>query len=171
MALSPLTKIFVAIFAQLTPDGDNSGGKIAEVSVDLGWSSGSGDNQADGVFHDSRTLIASATETIDLQTILDGNGNALGAAEIAALIIECPQSNQGDIQMDDSAATPWLAWLASSGATDDATLTLKPGVSQILVAPLDGSYPVSAGAKLINFVNLDGANPNTYTITAIVRQS
>lgn len=171
MALSPLTKILISVFAQLKPDGDEGGGKIAEVSIDVGWASGNGNNQANGLFgNDTRTLAASANEDIDFTTILDGNGNALNAEDIAALIIECPQSNQGDIQARDSSANPWTGWLASSGATDDATLTIKPGAAVVLVSPIAGSYPVNAGSRVLNFINLDGSNPNDYTITAVVRQ-
>ncbi len=171
MALAVPAQIGMNFRAQLAPDGDETGGKIGEVLVDLLFANGTGTNQGDGLFFDSRVLTSSSNEDIDLQTILDGNGNALGAAEIAILIIQTPSTNLGTIEMNDSAATPWVSFLTSSGATDDAELKFPPGVTMFLTAPVDGSYAVTAGNKIINFLNLDGSNSNTYLLAVIPRTS
>lgn len=171
MALSLPARISMNFLAQLAPNGDEGGGKIGEVLLDLLLSSGTGDNQGDGLFFDSRVLVAAANEDIDLQTILDGNSVALGAAEVAILIIQTPATNLGTIRMRDSAATPWLSFLSSGGATDDAQLDFPPGVTMLLAAPLDGTYAVAAGNKIINFINLDGVNSNTYLLAVIPRSA
>lgn len=171
MALAIPAQIRMEFFAQLAPNGDEEGGKIGRVLADLFFANGTGTNQGDGLFFDQRTLVASANEEIDLQLVTDGNNQALGAAEVAVMVIQTPSTNQGTIQWDDSAATPWIAFLSSSGATDDAQLAFPPGVTMFLTAPVDGTYAVAGGNKIINFLNLDGANSNTYTIAVIPRTS
>ena len=171
MALSPQTRIAVSLLAQLIPNGDEGGGKISQVGFDVTWASGTGTSQADDTYQDSRTLAASANEDIDLQTIVNGNGIALAAVEIAAIMIELPQANAGNLQLNDSATNPWLSWITSSGATDDATMILAPGSIHIMVAPIDGSYAVSGSNKVLNFLNLDGSNSNTYKLTLVTRSA
>ena len=171
MALAKPARVFASLDSQLLPNGDEGGGKTAEVLLDLLLANGTGDNQADGQLFDSRTLVASANEDIDLQLILDGNNLALAAAEVVILIIQTPATNLGTIRMRDSAATPWISFLSSSGATDDAQLDFPPGVTMLLAAPVDGTYAVAGGNKIINFINLDGVNSNTYIITVLPRTS
>ncbi|NRA03739.1 MAG: hypothetical protein HRU00_14165 [Myxococcales bacterium] len=171
MALSPQTRIALSLFAQLTPNGDEGGGKIAELDFDVVWASGTGTSQADDMYQDSRTLVASANEDIDLQTITNGNGVAMASAEVVAIAIETPQTNAGTIRLRDSATNPWISFLSSSGATDDAQLDFPPGATMVLAAPLDGSYAVAAGNKTLNFINLDGSNSNVYKLTLITRSA
>lgn len=171
MALALPSQIGVNFRAQLAPNGDEAGGKIGEILVDLLFANGVGANKADGLFFDSRVLVASANEDIDLQTILDGNGIALGAVEVAVLVIQTPATNEGTIQMRDSSANAWTAYLNASGATDDAQLDFPPGVTQILVATPAATYAVSGTDKVINFLNLDGSNSNTYLIAVLTRSA
>ncbi len=169
MSLNIPTQIGINFRAQLAPDGDGTGGAISSILVDLLFANGTGANQADGVFFDSRVLVASANEDIDLQLILDENKNALAAEQVAVLIIQTPATNLGTIQMNDSAATPWISYLSSSGATDDARLDFLPGTTQILVCTPAVAYDVGAGNKIINFINLDGVNSNTYLLAVLTR--
>jgi len=73
--------------------------------------------------------------------------------------------------MRDSAANAWTAYLNASGATDDAQLDFPPGVTQILVATPAATYAVSGTDKVINFLNLDGSNSNTYLIAVLTRSA
>lgn len=170
-ALSLPAQLGINFRAQLAPNGDEGGGKIAEILVDLLFANGIGANQADGVFFDSRVLVAAANEDIDLQLILDGNGVALGAAEVVVLIIQTPATNLGNIEMNDGAATPWVSWLNSSGGVDDAQLIFLPGTTNILVCSPAAAYAVAAGNKIINFLNLDGVNSNTYLLAILTRSA
>lgn len=171
MALSLPAQLGINFRAQLAPNGDEGGGKIAEILVDLLFANGTGANQADGVFFDSRDLVASANEDIDLQTILDGNNVALGAAEVVVLIIQTPATNLGNIQLNDTAANPWISWFASSGATDDAEMIFLPGTTNLLVCTPAAAYAVAGGNKTMNFLNLDGVNTNTYILALLTRSA
>ena len=171
MALATPTQFELIFQSQLAPDGDSTGGSVAQVLVDLFMANGVGANQADGLFHDSRDLVASANEDIDLQLIQDENKNALAALQVVLLIIQAPSTNQGTIRMRDSAATPWLSFLSSSGATDDAQADIIPGAFVVVGCPVAAAYAVAGGNKIINFINLDGANTNTYVLTILTRSA
>ena len=161
------TTISFHILAILAALGDLANGPKAEVELDELWGDGTGDNSAQSMFFDQRTLGNGANEDIDFATDLDGNGAALAFVEMRVLIIQCPRTNTAGIRISPSAADGWTAWFASSGATDDPRLTIAPGATQILVAPEDGSYAVGGANDSINVENLDGAASNVYTILAL----
>ncbi len=170
MALNIPTQIGINFRAQLAPNGDEGGGKIGEILVDLLLGNGVGANQADGMFFDERSLAGGANEDIDLQTIVDGNGVALGAAEIVVLIIQTPASNTGTIELNDSAANPWISWL-NSAVGQDATLDFLPGTTNVLVCTAAAAYAVAGGNKTMNFLNLEGGATNVYTLAILTRSA
>ena len=63
------------------------------------------------------------------------------------------------------------SFLSASGATDDAQLDFPPGTTMMLFNPIDAAYLVAGGNKIINFINLDGVNSNTYLIAALTRSA
>lgn len=172
MALQPGARVKLDIFAQLAALSGYKGGPYCDTpSVDQAFGSGSGSNQAENLHCSARNLAASTSETINLETIPNGNGVGLGAAEVVVFIIQAAVANTSNIRVDDSPATPWLALLSSSGATDDAQLDIAPGCTVALIAPPDGSYPVNAGSRSFDVTNLDGANAADYTLFVLTRDS
>ncbi len=171
MALRPGAFSAIDLFAQLTGLRDYGAGPSGEMKSKTRYASGTGDRQAENLFFDERTLVGGASETLDLTTILNGNDQALGAAEVAVFGIQTNATNPAGVRMDDSPANPWTAFLSSSGATDDAQLDFPPGVTMAFDAPLDGSYAVNAGSRAFQMTNLDGGTDAIYRIFILTRDS
>lgn len=153
------------VLSQLSPTGDKVGGALGETLIDERYASGTGDRQADADLFDVRTVVGLATDTLDLQTVNDSNGVALGAAEVVDFCITASESNTGNLRITPAAATPWNGLLGAAGEHD-----LKPGASLVLHSTQDGDYPISAGNKALEIENL-GAASAVYTIHVIVRRS
>lgn len=170
MAIHHLTTFLLRFFSQPTPPGDYDGGPTAEVGIDDAWPNGVATGQADKVWQDdSRSLAASASENIDLQTETDVYGTALGLVDVRMLIISTPTTNLGTIRMvvDLTDAAEWTAWIKSGGATDDAHMDFPPGTTVVLFNRVDNAFPVAAGDKTLEFLNLDGVNANVYSLTIV----
>jgi hypothetical protein len=154
------------VLSQLAPAGDHSGGAIGETTIDESYGSGTGDRQADAELYDVRSLAASGSETLNLQTILDANGVALGAAEVVDFVITADPANGDTLTIEPSAAEPWNDLLGAAGEH-----ALKPGASLVLHSTQDGDYPITAGNRQIDVTNDDGAAGASYTLHVIVRRS
>jgi hypothetical protein len=79
-------------------------GKFGKVAHDLAYSpviqlsDGSGLNQANKLFADSRTVGASATDSLDLSGALnDALGQSLVLTRVAAIMIKAAAANGGDL--------------------------------------------------------------------------
>lgn len=154
------------VLSQLAPAGDHSGGAIGETTIDESYGNGTGDRQADAELYDVRALAASGSETLNLQTILDANGVALGAAEVVALVIKAAETNGDTLTIEPSAAEPWNLLVGAAGAH-----ALRPGASLVLQSVNDGDYPVGASNRQIDVTNDDAGAAASYTLHVIVRRS
>lgn len=124
MALA--SKLALNVVANLTGSLD-----LADQSVPLTklyksvLTSGTGAGMADLVFHDQRTLAASATEDLDLAGVLT---NPLGAtltfARIKGLIVSALSTNTNNVVVGAAASNAWATLLNSTG-----TVTLRPGAT------------------------------------------
>ena len=155
-------------FGVLSPLGDAGGtGGTAEVTIDHRWASGVSANQGDRLFHDIRTVSSSSNEDLDLTTITDANGVALGAAEITAIMIEMAAANGDEFQVGPGAANGWDLLI-------DGTLPLLhclAGSTMIFYAPADPAWVVDGTHKVINFANQDSGASGTYTLTVLARST
>lgn len=158
--------LFSLLGIQAPPTGDAENGNKGTIELDALWGNGTGDDSAEAIFFDgSRDLAASTSEDIDLATALDIQGQALALAEVRILCIQTPETNQGTIRMQPSAADGWTSYLnADPGGTDTPYLNFPPGTTKFVAVGPDGAYAVGGGNDSINFENLDGANPNTYAL-------
>lgn len=106
------------------------------------FTSGTGANQADLAFTDTRTLSASATENLDLAGgLTDALGNTLTFASVKALIIVAAAGNTNDVVVGGAASN---AWATPFG---DATDTVKVPPGGVLVLADFGAtgFAVTAG--------------------------
>lgn len=165
MALSG-ARFLLDLFSVLETLGDGTGGPVAHLTLDERFASGTGDRQADGRRFEVRTLGASAGETLNLQTDLDEFGNALAAAEVVVFVLRAHASNVGNLRVTPGAVEPWNDLLGATGQHD-----LRPGAALVLFSTADGDYPITAGNRQLDVDNLDGGNPASYTLYALVRQS
>jgi hypothetical protein len=127
---------------------------------------GTGVGLADKVFHDQRTLAASATEDLDLAGVLtDPLGQALTFVKVKGLIVAAAAGNTNNVVIGAAAATPWAALLNATG-----TVTVRPGgVFAAFVGEADANaYAVGAGtADLLKVANSAAGTPVTYDVIII----
>lgn len=129
------------------------------------FTDGSGANQANKLFTDTRTLAASASESLDLNGVLtDAFGAVLNFTKIRALIIAASAANTNDVIVGNAASNGFVSWCG--GATN--TVTVKPGGLFMLVAPDVNGYAVTAAtADLLKVLNGGAGTSIDYTITIL----
>lgn len=128
--------------------------------IDLG--NGTGAGQADKVFHDTRTLNASASETLDLAgSLADALGAPLSFARIKALIVAAAPTNTHNVLVGGAAANGWATWVGDP--TD--VIVVRPGGFLALSASDATAYPVTAATgDLLKVANSGGVGPVTYDV-------
>lgn len=130
--------------------------------IDL--ANGTGANQADLIFHDTRTLTASATEDLDLAGVLT---SALGAtltfARIKAVIVSAASTNTNNVNVTRPASNGVPLFLAASDG-----LAVRPGGAFVWVAPDATGVAVTGGTgDLLTFTNSAGGSSVTYSVVLI----
>lgn len=136
---------------------------LKSYSVDL--ASGTGASQADMIFHDQRTLAASATEDLDLAAVLVDplTGAAQTYARIKLLFISAASGNTNDVQVTRPAANGVPIFLAASDG-----VAIKPNGCLVIHAPNAAGYAVTAGTgDLITVTNSAGSTSVTYDVIII----
>lgn len=127
---------------------------------------GTGAGQADRVFHDRRTLAASASEDLDLAgSLVDAFGQTVTFARIKGLYVRAAAGNTNNVIVGNASATAWAALLGATG-----TLTLRPGAGMGVVAgEADATgYVVGAGATdFLKVANSGAGTGVTYDIVIV----
>lgn len=133
----------------------------------LDLTTGTGSGQADLFFADTRTLSASATESLDLAGgLTDAFGASLTFVEIVALLITADAGNTNNVEVGGAASNAWAALFGD--ATDK--VKLKPGASLMLAC--ETGYAVTAGTgDLLKIANGGSGTAVTYTLTLIGRSA
>lgn len=129
------------------------------------FTDGTGANQAKAVFADTRTLAASANESLDLAGGLsDVFGNVITFTKIKALLIQAAAGNTNDVLVGGAASNGFTAWVGD--ATD--VVKVKPGGMLAIAAPDATGLAVTAGTgDLLKIANSAGSTGVTYTIVVI----
>lgn len=129
--------------------------------------SGTAVGQADKIFHDTRTLAASATEDIDLAgSLTDAFGTTLTFVRIKALIVAAAAANTNNVIVGGASATQFVSW--NGGATH--TVTVRPGAAFALIAGVADAtgYVTAAGSTdLLKIANSSSGTGVTYDIVVI----
>jgi len=159
-------KFTAAIYARLTgsPDFGNSRFEYpGQAGVDI--SNGTGDNQADLLFVDTRTIAASSNDDLDLAggSLSDPLGNALTFATVKAILVKAAAGNTNDVVVggEDSAA-----FVGPFGGTDE-TISIPPGGSCLLTAPVDGWAVTATAADILRIANSAGGTGVDYDIMIV----
>lgn len=131
----------------------------------FGLANGVGANMADLLFSDTRTLAASASESLDLAgSLVDVLGNTLTFARVKGLIVTAAAANTNDVVIGGAASAPFIGPFAD--ATDK--LKIKPGGIVALFSPGATSYPVTATtADLLQVANGGAGTSVAYDIVII----
>jgi hypothetical protein len=129
------------------------------------WPSGTGANQADRIFADTRTLAPSTAEDLDLAGVLtDGIGNTISFARIRAMIIRASGANTNNVVVGNAASNGFVSWVG--GATH--TVTVRPGGLLAVIAPDAVAYTVTAAtADLLHVANSGAGTSVTYDVVLI----
>ncbi|MEH0470880.1 hypothetical protein QA943_18830 [Streptomyces sp. B21-097] len=127
---------------------------------------GTGAGKADKVFHDRRTLAASATEDLDLAGVLaDAFGGLITFARVKAIVVAAASDNVNNVVIGAAASTAWATLLNATG-----TITLRPGA---FVAAAAGAADVTAytvtpsTGDVLKVANSGAGSAVTYDIVII----
>lgn len=125
---------------------------------------GTGQDQADQVFRDRRTIVASGNENLDLNALTDPvTGAAINFAKIKAILIRAAAANTNNVVVGAAASNPFLGPLGGTAPT----LTLKPGDSVLLAAPKDGWSSANGASDQLKVANSGSGTAVDYEIVLI----
>lgn len=126
---------------------------------------GSGANQANMIWVDTRTLAASTAEDLDLVGVLtNAFGTVLSFSKIKGIIISAASANTNNVLVGGDGSAAFVNWV--SDATD--VLIVRPGGTLCLMAPDSAGYAVTATtADLLQIANSSSGTSVTYDIILI----
>jgi hypothetical protein len=127
--------------------------------------SGTGSNQADMMWHDTRTLSASADEDLDLAGVLvNGLGDTQTFARVKGLLVAAAAANTNNcnVTSDGSAGVPGLFLALGDG------VVVRPGGLFLWTAPdATGAVVTATTGDLLNVANSSGSTSVTYDVVII----
>ena len=125
---------------------------------------GTGAGEADLIWHDRRTLAASATEDLDVAGVLASTfGVTLAAARIKAIIIVAAAANTNNVNVTRPASNGVPLFLAASDG-----IAVRPGGIFLLGARDATAVPVTASTgDLITLTNSSSGTPVTFDVIII----
>lgn len=140
----------------------------ANLEYEFDFADGTGNNQADKVFHDERTVAASDEDDLDLagglsQTIF-GSSVTYTFAKIKAILIRNMNTTSGDDINLDSSVTNSILTLFSSSATSKIPI---PANGVLLMTNPIGGWAVTASTADILRIANGGSNSVTYRIVIV----
>lgn len=120
--------------------------------------------KADVLWSDTRTLAASASESLDLRgSLVDAFGASVNPAEIVAIYVKAKSTNTNDVVIGNAASNGFAGPLSATG-----TLTLKAG--EFVLLSSQAGWAVTAGTgDLLKVANSAAGTSVTYSIMIIGR--
>lgn len=121
--------------------------------------------QADRVWADTRTLAASATESLDLAgTLLDAFGDAATFVRVKGLIVRAAAANTNNVIVGGAASN---AFVGPFGAAAH-TVQVRPGGVLAFACSDATGWPVTVGTgDLLQLANGSGGSTVTYDVIII----
>lgn len=164
MALNTTVHAEIASVLSGTRDlGTASASLVKKVLLTL--ATGTGANQADVVFADTRTLAASATDALDLigGGLVDALGVAFAPVKLKALILVASGLNVNAVQLVRPATNGVPIFMAAADG-----IALLPGAAFLWVSPSAAGVPVTAGTgDLLNIINGGGTTSVDYDLMLV----
>lgn len=160
-----VSKISLAIAAALTSALDVGSAEYnPNFNQNFSWADGTGADQANMIWSDTRTLSASATENLDLA---GGLTNAFGATltftKVKAVLIVASAGNTNSVQVTRPASNGVPLFMAAGDG-----IALTPGAAFSAVFPdANGVAVTAATGDLLTLTNSAGSTSVTYTIIVI----
>lgn len=133
----------------------------ATLTAKIQLSNGTGANAADLLFHDQRTLSASATEDLDLAGSLAGPfGASQVFVEVRGILVKAASANTNNVNVTRPSSNGVPLFLAAGDG-----LPVPPGGAFGWSCPADGKVTVTAGTgDLLTFTNSAGSTSVTYDV-------
>ena len=153
------------ISADFTNDLDVGSAEYpVRVTISTPLKNGTGADQANQIFTDTRTLAASTNEELDLSGgLTDAFGNTIAFTRIKSITVEASRDNTNNVEVTTPAANGVPLFLAASDGVG-----LTPGASMTMVFPDVDGIPVTAGTgDLLDFANSAGGTSVDYTVIII----
>ena len=135
-----------------------------DVLANIALADGTGANQADRIFTDTRTLAASATEDLDLAgSLTDAYGATITLARIKAILVKAASANTNNVNVSRPASNGVPLFLAASDG-----IQVLPGGAFLWVAPNAAGIAVTAGTgDLLTFTNSSSGTSVTYDVVIV----
>lgn len=123
---------------------------------EVALTSGAGLNQANTVWSDRRTVLASTTDSLDLAGggLLDALGDAFAPARIKGLFVKASSANTQNFTLGRPAANG-VPWLSAAG---DSEIIVPAGLSAHVWPSAAGIVVTAGTGDLIDIVNGAGSS-------------
>lgn len=157
-----VTAEIAAVFKNVLDLGTPTDNFTKTTKIEL--SNGTGANSADLMFHDQRTLSASATEDLDLAGSLAGPfGASQVFVELRAVLISASSSNTNNVQVTRPASNGVPLFLAAGDG-----IPVPPGGVFLWSCPADAKVAVTASTgDLLTITNSAGSTSVVYDVVII----
>jgi hypothetical protein len=138
----------------------------AKLEYDRSFADGTAADQADKIWHDSRTLASGASDDLDLNALTNtifGSTVTINMAKVKAILIVNTATTAGeDLTVGGAAAQEWTAWVGAAG--DKVRV---PADSCLLITNRKSGWSVTNGASDTLRVTNTGAGSITYKIAVL----
>ena len=142
------------------------GTKTAKIqaAIAIALANGTGNDQADMIWSDERTIAASGTDDLDLAGSLPGAfGNTLTFAKVKAIFVIANDANTNNVVVGAAAATQFVGPFGAN----THTIAIKPGGFFAIAVP-DTGWTVGAGSSdLLRIANSSSGTSVTYRIAIL----
>lgn len=165
MALQLVTELSLRLAATLSNPLDKSTPTDPLIeAIKLVLTSGTGANQADRIFHDSRNLAASGTEDLDLAGSLSSPlGGTVTFARIKLVMVTASAENTNNVNVTRPASNGVPLFLAAGDG-----IPIKPGGGVLWWAPDTTGVAVTGGTgDLLTFTNSAGSTDVDFDVIII----
>lgn len=129
------------------------------------FTDGTGINQADRLWTDTRTLTASSSENLDLAGgLTDPYGATITFARIRLMLVRADGGNTNNVIVGGAASNPWATWAGGTAPT----VTVPPGGCFVIAAPGTTGFTVTAATgDILKVLNSGAGTSVTYTIVLL----
>ena len=127
--------------------------------VDESWGPGTDSQQIDSPTVLSFNIEGGGTRTVNLQTALRGDNQALALVEVRHLSLQADKTNVDSITVEPHGTDGWTAWIRTGSVMD-----AQPGATIPLIAPEDGGYPVLVDNRQLLLTNTDATIAGKITV-------
>jgi hypothetical protein len=162
MAVTQNSTITVQVDASMTSSNDlsNTVDRILK-SYATALTNGTGDGNANMIWHDQRTLAASATEDLDFAASLTSTltGATLTFTKIKAIIVKAAAANTNNVNVIEPASSGLVLFLAASDG-----IAVRPDGLFMLTAPKAGVTVTATSGDLLTFTNSGSGTSVTYDV-------